>query len=106
MFSWSEIWQIAKAQWRLVVALFGLVSLVWGMFGGADNIVAALDTLTAQINVLSALLQASPVHTLMNRLNRVFPLSELLGFTSMWFGMWFAALVIRVARSFLPTIGG
>jgi len=100
------IWDELKALNRLLMALGALSAVLWALMGDMVNTVALIDSLTAMVESMTVHLASAPVHDLMSKLNRVFPMTELVTMLGLLLAAQLAAVLIRVLRSFIPTMGG
>jgi hypothetical protein len=82
-----------------------LIYTLSALLGSLVDVEAALNSLVATLDSISLSIQALPVGPILAKANRVFPLSEFLGFLVIIITVRILALGVRVALKFVPFIG-
>lgn len=104
--AWMGLTDTGRALFRLGLSVATLLAVLGVMVYNAIDIAASLNLLTAKVQQLTVYMQSAPVGVAFDRVNRFFPLAEFLALVAGWLALYSIALVVRVIRSFIPTVGG
>lgn len=88
----------------MMIPAGGLVSFLVYLFTNAGNLAAAMDTLTAKLNQMAGSIQMSGATAYLGQANRVFPWTETLGMLGVLATTKLACAMIRIIKSWLPTV--
>lgn len=99
-------WPYAKAAFQVAASLAGLAAALGSMLWAFVDTQGGLAGLAAHIDLITASVQGLPSSTILNYVNRVFPLTELLGLLAAYYAFIVLCIAVRWIRSFIPTMGG
>lgn len=95
-----------KALLRFALTMTVFIAVVtWALVSVADT-AGAINSLSSAIQNITPLVASLPSNPIFAKVNTIFPLAEFTGFLAIQFGLFGVCLVVRVARSFIPTMGG
>lgn len=89
---------------QVLVAVSGLALTLGGLLWGFVEAAGGLEAVAASIDGVNAWIASMPIGGAMNMVNRVVPLNEILVLEGILLGVSLLALVVRIAKSWLPSI--
>lgn len=101
-----KAWPYVLALGALAQALYGLVTAAIESLLGSADAISAIEALTTSVENSTSTLHALPIHSVMGYVNRVFPVTELLGFFALYFALILAVLFIRLVIKIVQFIVG
>lgn len=103
----SMVWKLGTLMTKFI-KLMGAISAFLAVVGFAIyqllDVELMLDEVTAGFDAATALIQTQVFNHYMEMLNAIFPLGELMGFLALYFPLYVICMVIRWAKSWVPTM--
>lgn len=100
----NKLWNILWGLGKVGTALFGLITAIGGLLWQFTDIASALNGIASGINTLTDVIEAMPLHPVMQMVNRVFPLNEVLFLEFALLGFALVCASIRIVKSLIPTL--
>lgn len=88
-------WPTIRSACKVIISLGGLVAVILSILLSFADVSGGLDALALKIDALSATLQGLPTHDILDKVNRVFPLSEYFGLILAHLSLLVACMLVR-----------
>lgn len=97
----AQGWPSIKAACKVVISLGGLLAAVLAVLVAFADIPGGLNALAAKIDDVTGIVEGLPTHALMDKVNRIFPLSEFSALLLAHLGLLVACTIVRWLKAAL-----
>lgn len=89
---------------RVFLTGITLFSFLFAIFAWIGDISGLTDAFAVRVNQAAAAISVGGIGNILGQANRVFPWSEAMSMTGILIGLKISAAIIRVVKSWIPTV--